>query len=319
MTRTDRRGFLAGAAAAVLLAGGERRRLAAGDPRPPVEGGIGGTGIVGVVTALGSVVVGGQRVALPPEASVADALGPREPGSLGVGHSLTVEAAMTGAGLAARRVRVTHPVIGTVDDVSADGRALRVAGVSVTLAPGVAARAGPGDRVAVSGLWRAGGVVASRLDRADAGADVIAGDVRRGTGGATLNGLALAAPGLALPPDGSFATAFGRAGGGRFRAERIEPGRFTGAAGPLARLVVEGYLVPVDTPPAFRIAGLGHSFDRAARVGPLAGVRAIFVGPYSGTFDVARALPLPEDAAERRRLLGPGLDLGAAPGAVPTR
>jgi hypothetical protein len=310
--------------AALAAAGGCARmeRLAGLDPRPPVEGGIGGTGIVGVVTELGSIVVAGRRVALPASAALSDAFGPRAPGDLRPGHSLTVEAAPgPDGGLAAARVRIEHPVIGTVGGMADAGGRLRIAGVEVIPEPGVPVRAAPGLRVAVSGLWRGGAVVASRIDvLAAQGPDVLAGDAGRDAAGRpTLGPLPLDPGDAAAPEPGSYAIAIGAATGGGFRALRLLPGRFTGAAGPLADLLVEGYLARAPAPPDWRIAGLGHSFDAGARVDPLAGTRALFAGPYTGAFAVEAALPLPEGLAARRRALPPGTEVAAVPGAVPTR
>ncbi len=292
--------------------------------RPPVEGGIGGTGIVGVVTSLGSIHVGGQRVEIAPDTELRDAFGPVPPWALTPGVSVTVEAEARPAGLVARRVRLTHPLVGPVDSLSADGRRLEVLGIRVDLEPGVNSPIEKGDRVAVSGLWSGRRVVASRIDRlADPGPSVLAGatgpagDLAPGL--SAVGGVPVVAAGMALPDSLGYATVLGQASEGIFFAEQIELDRFTGAAGPLARLVVEGYLEPAEAAPGYVIGGLGHSFDPAARLTPVAETRAVFAGPYSGLFEVEAALPVPEDPISRGRLLGDPGPVTEKPGAIGTR
>lgn len=314
----DRRRLIVGAAATAALAGCADGPIPlAEDRRPPAEGGIGGTGIVGVVTELGSIVIAGQRVALAPDTAVTDAFGPRGAEELAPGHSLTVEAEPRPGGLVARRVHITEPVIGIVEAVGQGGRELRVAGVKVVLEPGVASGVDPGMRVAVSGLWDGERVVASRLEAGRAaGPEVIAGAVAPG---GRIAGLVIVPGEAELPPAGRFATVTGTRTDGHLRAGRIVPGRFTGAAGPLDRLLVEGYLETVPVAPGYTVSGLGHSFDREARLDPLAAGRALFAGPYTGRFAVTIGLSLPEGRAARRAALPPGTDIAALPGAVSTR
>ena len=315
--RIDRRRLVLGGAASVLAGCAAPPDRLAEDRRPPAEGGIGGTGIVGVVTALGSVVVAGQRVALAPDTAVTDAFGARRAADLSPGHSLTVEAAAGPDGLIARRVHITEPVIGPVEAVEADGRGLRVAGVAVRLEPGVTAAARAGMRVAVSGLWDGTRVVASRIERrAPDGPVALAGTVAPG---GRVAGVAIAPGAARLPPAGRFVTVTGRLSGTGLGARRIAAGRFTAAAGPLARLIVEGYLEPDVAPPGYRLSGLGHSFDPGARLEPLAGRRALFVGPYTGSFAVAHGLALPEGLAARRAALPAGAGIAARSDAVSTR
>lgn len=335
MRRIDRRRFCTGLAAglgAALLSGcaSAPRRLAEAEKRP-AEGGIGGTGIVGTLTGFGSLLINGLRVELPRDALLSDAFGPVEAGALSLEQALTVEAAAGPAGpdgalsLQARRVHITDPLIGKVAAISPDGRRFVVNGTAVTLAPGLTPlQAGSEDglgRVVVSGIWRAGGVVATRLDPAPdraLGRDLLAGVLRRsGPSGVSIEASPIRLPaGAAAPEPGSFVTLTGQylAQPGLFLADAMVVGRFTGAAGALTQLSVEGYLDPVQTAPGYVLAGLGHSFDAAAQLTALAARRSLFTGPYTGTFDVDRAVPLPEAAEPRHSLLE---ELRQRPDAVP--
>ena len=314
------------------------RSVADGDRTPlerPAEGGvggtgIGGTGIVGILNGAGSLLINGLRVLTPRGVPLRDAYGPLGLDRLAVGHALTVEAIDDGGdALVARSISVVHPLIGPIEAVTENG--IRCLGVAVTLEPGIPL-AGPagtafapavGQRVAVSGLWRGDGVVASRVDAIEATEtrDVIAGEVKPGADGSIrLGTLELALPaGAAVPPVGSFATAVGRREGTGFAAARLGEGRFQGLAGPLQRLSVEGYLESTAAAPGYAVSGLGHSFDSAARLAALTDRRVLFVGAYDGTFRVDHGLPLPDAIADRRALLI-GIEDGFAPdSALPTR
>ena len=268
------------------------------------KGGIGGTGIVGTLTDFGSLIVNGTRLQTDGSTRVLDAFGRTSPRSLAVGHALTVEAAGEAGAIVARTVRITHPVIGSVQRVSARGRRGVVADVPVTLEDGAIGHLSPGTRVAVSGVWKGRSVVASRIDRLAAdGPAAIAGVVDALTkDGGRVAGVTVRTPRARLPQTGSFVTVVGQQVGGAIEATRIVAGRFFGAAGPLVRLSVEGFLEPVSSAPFFAVSGLGHSFDRAAKLSQIKGRRALFTGTYQGDFAVESALILPQDLASRRTL-----------------
>ncbi|MEM6679735.1 MAG: DUF5666 domain-containing protein [Pseudomonadota bacterium] len=289
----------------------ERRK-----PRPPRAGGIGGTGIVGTVTALGSIVINGLRIELDDRTVVSDAFGPRRVEALGPGLSLTVEAEReTSDGpLIARTVQLSHPVIG---QAAAEGpTGLSVAGVPVRLLPGVGAPR-PDARVAVNGLWEGDTVVASRLDPAPGAADVLAGAVDVVAG--QVQGRQVSGPAARfLPAPVAYVTLIGRAVPGGFEATSLVSGRFAGGITQLEQLVVEGYLRPVEGVPGVAISGLGHSMDAGVRLAGFDG-RTLLAGPYTGLFEPGLGVSLPEAAGERRDLLVPGLDLARAPGGRPTR
>ncbi|MFN3260322.1 MAG: hypothetical protein ACE37J_07160 [Pikeienuella sp.] len=304
----DRRRMMAGLGAGLLAgcAGGEAPDFAAAPEEEP-RGGIGGTGIVGVLTGFGSLLVNGLAVGTGAETAAENAFGPVPLSSLTVGQALTIEAERRGAVLFARRIVVSDPLVGVLE---AGERGLFVNGVPVIgeTAPGLA-----GMRVSVSGLWRGGAVVASRIAPAAPGPDVIAGEIGSGAGGGVTVGGAAAALliRLAPPPEGTFVTALGRFEDGRLLIRALDTGRFTGAAGPLERLSVEGYLEPAPAAPGFAVSGLGHSFDPAARLAGFTG-RTLFEGGYDGDFRVETGLPLPEEPGARAAALArPGGRLGA--------
>jgi len=320
-----------GALAAAGCAPRRPRRDIAEEPR----GGIGGTGvttgIIGTVTGLGSVRLNGLRVAVP-DGPAASPLGPVVPQP---GHVVEILAGPgpDGAdadGLRARRVAVVFALAGPAE-TDADG-ALRILGVPVrpepdaVVPPGGLSALAPARRLAVSGLWTADGVVASRLDPLDDhDSDLVAGVATAGPGGARIGGVPLA--GTAGPAPGGFHTVLGRWTGAALDVVGRAAGRPVLAAGPLARLSVEGYLAPEDvaaataeTAAGYAIAGLGAPFDPAARVAPLAEGRAVFIGALADAFRVEHGIPLPEGHAARRAALAAvGDGLAPARGAIGTR
>ena len=291
MAATTRRLVLLGGAAAV--AGCVPRA-----PGVPVtrgdefEGGIGGTGIVGIVTALdaASVQVGGLTLALR------DAPAPAR------GDFVSVVARGSGDGLAVQTLRVDPPLVGTAR--VADGR-MQVNGVAVRKEPGVAPPR-DGERVAVGGVWNGGAVVASRIVPATDGPDVVAGTVDR-RGGVRIGGVPVRAAGL--PSTGRYARVVGRYDGTALAGRIAQVDRFDGRA--VARLAVEGYLEPSPRAPGLRIAGLGHSFDRGVVPDEVGARRALYLGPYDGRFDARVAVPLPDNADARAAVLQDGAQAAA--------
>ncbi len=118
------------------------------------EGGILGTGIVGTITALGSIYVNGQHILFDDGMAVENLL---------PGHTVAVLAHLEGSEWRARDIRQILPLVGPAQ-VSPDGQ-LTIMGTRVLTADGMASDIATGDWVAISGLWQAGQVIATRVDR----------------------------------------------------------------------------------------------------------------------------------------------------------
>ncbi|MCV6593375.1 MAG: DUF5666 domain-containing protein [Silicimonas sp.] len=295
----NRRAFLAtGASAALFPAAGW------GQSRDrDVEGGLGGTGIVGILTETGSLVLAGRRVELDERTRITSPFGRLSPDRLMIGDSLTVEAASRRDGtLIARRIALTWPLVGRIAARDVGGQRLVINGVTIrsrSAAPEL------GTRVAVSGLWRGNEVIASRLAPAPTSADLISGTVAGRTGRRTIGPVPLRRSAANLTSGGRFATATGRfdPATGELTTGNTEFDRFTGAAGPLKRLAIEGWLEPAREAPGFRISGLGHSFARNLDLARFQDQRMLFLGPYTGRFAADQVVRLPDDVSARRRLL----------------
>ncbi|MFK7880462.1 DUF5666 domain-containing protein [Roseobacter sp.] len=269
-----------------------------------VEGGIGGTGIVGVITDFDRLVVSGNQLGVDANTRLSDGFGEVDRTSLRLGDSLTIEAAGPPDALLARRIHVTHPLVGAIGAILAGGSRLTVNGVEVVL-PDPEPTLAIGKRVAVAGLWQGAFVIASRVSQAQSDRDLISGDVRRSFGRVQLGPIAMRGRGITGLPNGSFATASGQYDPERqlFRVEALTPNRFTEAAGSLGRLSIEGYLEPTPTAPGYRVSGLGHSFARNLQLSRYKDVRVLFNGAYTGKFAANRALVLPDNVQARRSLL----------------
>ncbi len=329
----QRRTVLLGLGLTALATCGHRMALAqsAEGEQRPVEGGVGGTGIIGTLQNRDGLLINGLRVAASAGTTLTDAFGRREVAELGTGHSLAMVALEADGGLSAQTISLFQPLVGPVEAVAQDRQRFSCLGVEVVVEPNAPLLTGngrpfrlrQGQRIAVSGAWRSPTQIsASRIDLVeDSGPMVLAGVVHDGADGRQrLGTMRLILPSATpRPPAGSFVTAIGQRSGPLFITEQLQPGRFPGATTPLVRLSVEGYLEATSAAPGFTIAGLGHSFDEAARVAPLAGELALFVGPYDGDFRVEFGLPLPEDVTARGTLLASLPDAFAPEGAVSTR
>jgi len=272
--------------------------------RIPLEGGIGGTGIVGVVTDFSSLIVNGLKVETDNSTEFTDAFGRINARSLGLGDALTVEAETRFNRLYAKRVHVTHPLIGRVQAVAGSGARMMVNGVMIKVEPQARGRAGPGDRVRICGLWMSDVVVASQVELTNDPVDVMAGEITAKDGQLTICDVPISRGlfGLGLEV-GQFATILGQYDGTNFNPSLIRPNRFVGAAGALTRLSVEGYLDQVNTKPGFALSGLGHKFADDLDLAPFSGRRALFEGPYDNRFEADRGLILPTNYLGRRSML----------------
>lgn len=314
-------------------------RIAQSDP----GGGIGGTGsaaqpvrqvgVLGTIRGFGSVLVNGVRVEASDGFSVASPFGPRQLSALTEGHVVEISARAQGTRLDAQQIAQLVALAGPVRAVSPEARRLSVMGVTVKLAEDapVAVDGGlsglrRGDRVAVSGLWRNGGVVASRIDPVDgrlsadggpvAGA-VVSGVIRPSDDGPRVGPLPVARAGGGDLPVDRFAVLKGSYRDGRFVARTVETGHPV-LPPTLDRLSVEAYAGQVHGRPALH--GFGHAVARGTRLERLLGRRAVFIGPLANDFLIEHGVPLPDGlAAQRDALEAIGDGLQPRSGAVETR
>lgn len=315
MTRLNRRHILGLMGASALTACAPAIPVARlGDD--PFEGGIGGTGIVGLMTGTGSVLVNGLRVEVPSSAGIFAGGRRVGDGILVPGSALSLVARARLGRFEAVRIDVDAPLIGTL---VRQGRGVAINGTALHLETGISAAGLVGRRLIAHGVWQPDGSLrTSLLQTAPAGGDGIAG-VMIGSPetGWRIGQTAVRAPQGQILVNGQFAVASGTFTGGTFNAVSVQLGRFRGGQS-LRQLSVEGYLEPITAAPGFRISGLGHSFDRRLALDPFASLRALYFGPYDGRFRARRAVALPESPGARQALLRPADGANVAGGLTGT-
>ncbi|MEO0568152.1 MAG: hypothetical protein AAF066_10505 [Pseudomonadota bacterium] len=301
MTRPNRRAVL-GLLGSSALTACAAPQIVSRDANDPFEGGIGGTGIVGLLTDFGSLIVNGLRIEVENTTSVVSALGRMSQDALKPGMALTVYAVRSRDAIVARNVTVDYALVGRV---TRKGQKFFVNGVPVAAEPGALGRISTGSRVALNGAWTRTGFVASRIDPANDERDLIAGTVNHAQLGAfDIGGTGIAFSGL-RPESGSYGVAIGTYTPSGFMAKSVSSGRFNGVSS-LNQLSVEGFLEPITARPGFRVAGLGHSFAPNVRLAPLAEARAIYFGRYNGRFRASSGYLMPQNLDVRRGLLRSG-------------
>lgn len=281
------------------------------DRTPPVrharggeeEGGIGGTGIFGTVTALGSLRVNGLTLATWAGTAVESLAQRGEP--VQPGDTVAAEAVRDRGRLLATRLAVFHPLVGPLEATAEGG--LAVLGTRL-LGPveGMAALR-PGMTVAVSGLWRGPAVVPTAirvLDQAPARQAVLRGQLRRTAEGVVVGGTRLLGQGRqdGIAAD-RFVTVQGVPQPGGLMVEAIDERPLGVFSGRIAALSVEGFLAPNRLDPGFHLAGFGLALDPGSRIRPRAGERQLFLGRYAEGFRVETDVALPAEPVARAAAL----------------
>lgn len=299
--RFSRRRALYGSAALLgtglaACAGPRRTEVAQADPR---EGGIGGTGtyaggdpaelgVYGTLTGFGSLLVNGLRLEVPSGLAVAGLPQGLPAPELAVGQTIAAEV-RDGV---VRHVVVVRPLVGAVDRVEPAARQLSLLGTQVEAAAIDLRGLAPGDRVAVSGIWREGRVIASRIDReAGPGPDAATGQLRRTLAGWSIGGTALDLGDFEDGAETGFASITGQWRDGRLAAERVVVGAAALFPPGTGRLSVEAYLAANGTAPGFHLSGFGIQLDPRSAIAPVPGRRAVFTGRYDGRFLIESSLP----------------------------
>ncbi len=130
-------------------------------------GGIGGTGIIGVVADLGDVVVNGRNIGITDNTLI------RKDGKivtiddLDIGQVVAISAAGTFERLASQSIDIRNEVIGPIDKIDWVNGAITVLGQPVTFARGAIVDLDPtiGDKVSISGFRLADRtIVATRVE-----------------------------------------------------------------------------------------------------------------------------------------------------------
>lgn len=288
------------------------KALAGGDE---TEGGIGGTGIFGTVTAFGSIIVNGQTIAFEETDVRSAAAFAGQDLPLTVGSAVVVDARAANEAWVADRITLFLPLVGPVSAADPAEGVVTVMGTPVLIDDDTALvdRRGyvdgvvigleaiePGDRLAVSGIWKGGEVIASRIDRLeDAGPHSLSGLLMGAGEAMSVGGTRLdqaCCEGLTPP---AYVRLTGSFDGGRFQVERRDAGSDLLFGEDVVRLIVEAYLARDPDGDGFHLSGFGIPADQSAAVDAAPGVRSLFIGAYGDAFSIRRSLALPEDRSRR--------------------
>ena len=283
------------------------------------EGGIGGTGIFGTVTAFGSIIVNGQVIDINDDAPSSEKRLVGRDLPMSVGSTVIVEATSDGTLWTADRVSLFLPIVGPMTAIDPDAGIVVVMGTPVVLGDDAAlvdrrgyadgkviglSALSPGDRLAVSGIWNGGEVIASRIDRLeDEGPHGLRGLLLKTGETAFVGGTPLddaCCDRLKAP---AFFSAVGEFIDGRFNIGRAEVGSAFLFRESVDQLIVEGYLARDPDGVGFHLSGFGLPADQSSPVKARPGVRSLFVGRYDDAFRIQQSIALPDDRTERIDLL----------------
>lgn len=220
------------------------------------EGGLTGTGIVGEITALGSIWVNEHRIVLPADVPLTSAINTTSPNALVAGDVVAVSVKREADTWVAQEVTHIHPLIGPVTDVT--DTSLTILGVQVALPANVRAIR-VGDHVAVSGFWSNGRVKATRVVLVDDNASTsLLGSYSERANGAGFNigPVYLDIDPLQHAREGDVVQAQGRWQDGAFVVTDIHLGLFKH---PRAIVLAEGYLSDVAPSGHYTVSGSGLS------------------------------------------------------------
>ncbi len=233
-------------------------------------GGIGGTGIIGIVSGGddsgiggtgviarsngGLIRVGGLEVSLTDHTSI-DALQPGVPARLAAGQLVMIESFDNGKRVRASRIHIVHAVTGPIAQISVARDRIRVLGQTIRLHSGTRIDDDKGRRlsvrqlrtgqtVAVSGLRNSKGIIeATRIlvmERGVPTASVIGVVNRVDQAGIHIQGLTLE-PGARTVKAGQRIHAHGRIVAGRFQVADLSVIPNVPFGGRFKRVILEGY------------------------------------------------------------------------------
>lgn len=217
------------------------------------EGGLSGTGIVGEITALGSIIVNEQYIALDGNLTVSSVLGPKSANMLVPGDIVAVAVALGETGWTATAITQKHALVGPVAE-SRDG-GFTALGVRVKWS----GSATPGTWVAVSGFWTQDGINATRVHEIDKRDTVsLHGSYRAPSSAseAKVGTVALDVAPLQHADEGDVIRVTGILEGDSIAVTDIHNGLFEH---PVALVLAEGFLTRVAPSGHYTVAGSGLS------------------------------------------------------------
>lgn len=258
-------------------------------PKEEREGGVLGTGIVGTITALGSIMVNGQRVVFEPDMMASTLMGEKEAATLLPGETVIAVVEPAQDAWNAQAISTFVPILGPATLV--DAEKIQIMGATVSLTPKTEIVGGQplgnGNWYAVSGLWQGANLVASRIEPVDpmpfastSGSFFLSEDGTPHVGGVALQGDV--ATGLELE-NGAATTFRGTPMADGLNVTLYRSGLFETD---VSMIIAEGYLSSPDAGGMYTVLGSGVRAvtDNPAMIDPNA--RGVFCAraPVEGQF-----------------------------------
>ncbi|WP_342077004.1 DUF5666 domain-containing protein [Yoonia sp. SS1-5] len=221
----------------------------------PQEGGLTGTGIMGILNHERAIEIEGVSVVLPANLSVTSPLGPVTVDQLQAGDMIALQLGgtlQTPDVVAARQViQLLGPVTQVTDET------LTVMGTQVHNLTQLS-RSDIGDWVAVSGYWRADGVVATRIEivQPRQRAHIQGTYDALSTGLGRIGGTTIRSQSEPAVDQGDVVRVTGRFGGNTIVADSVEVGHF---AQDVRTVLAQGYLSAPAPSGYYTVLGTGIS------------------------------------------------------------
>ncbi|MBO9397965.1 hypothetical protein J7400_14855 [Shimia sp. R9_2] len=250
-------GFLKLSALCAFVIASSALPTSAGEEKEAREGGLTGTGIVGEIVKLGSIIVNTQRITFAPDMQVSSAAGPKPASALRPGQTVAVAVQRDGDHWAADAITQVHPIVGPVSEVHPD--ALVVMGARIlkdARAPEVAV----GDWIAVSGFWNRETVIATAIEvvppQAQASVQGSYASAPEDTPSWKLGAVTMNGPRPEHATEGQILRVYGTAQRDGLEVRDMRLGVFDA---PKALVLAEGYFSVVSVTGHYTVAGSGLS------------------------------------------------------------
>ncbi|WP_298918672.1 hypothetical protein [uncultured Roseobacter sp.] len=218
----------------------------------PREGGLTGTGLIGVLNVAQEIDVAGQNLTFPQDLVVRSPLGPLRATELSSGDIVAVGLATRDTGVQVEDARQLFAIIGPVATVSDNN--LSIMGTSINVAELPQLDLTSGDWVAVSGFWRKDEVFATGLKAIPPQAEAqIFGTLANKTAD-RIGGTSISSVGTQTYLQFDAVQVFGQPVGEQLVATRIVSGLFDR---PVRRILAQGFLSSPNDLGDYTVLGTG--------------------------------------------------------------
>ncbi|WP_162653991.1 DUF5666 domain-containing protein [Lentilitoribacter sp. Alg239-R112] len=272
------------------------------------EGGIVGTGIVGIINSLGSIHVNGQTIEFPPDFPVSSTLGPRLASSLKPGETVVVEAVKQTDKWMANSIRQVSPLLGPAffhpdKTISIMGSEITVTANTVFQDFEMSDISDNGQWLAIDGIWNKDKLIASYIRKiqpqtsAQVTASYFGANAEKETyiGGVLVDNFTAQHAKM-----GDVITVVGVPHNRGLSAQTITRGLFKHR---LKRKLVEGYLSQPDETGFYTVYGSGSAAYVSQLNTKMPNGRGLHCIIYDADDQIKRIVELPETLEDRDTIL----------------